>query len=119
MRPFDLGLLSLLAAEGEAPPGGCESGIQLFPLVLMVAIFYLVALRPQQKERREHAAMIANLKRGDDIITSSGIVGTIADITDPFFVLEISRNVKIKILKSAVAKRHVEPKKEPEKEAKA
>lgn len=84
----------------------------------MVAIFYLIALRPAQKERKEHAAMLTNLKRGDEVITSSGIVGTITDVADPFFVLEISRNVKIRILKSAVAKRHVE-KKEPEKEAKA
>lgn len=71
----------------------------------MFAILYFVWLRPASKERKSHAEMLKNLKRGDRVITTSGIIGTIADKSDETLTLEVAKNVKVEMLKSSVAKR--------------
>ncbi|MFO0728399.1 MAG: preprotein translocase subunit YajC [Myxococcota bacterium] len=81
-------------------------------LLLMVPIFYFIVIAPVRKEKKQQESMLEALKRGDEVITTSGLVGTIADFEDAIVVLEVAKNVKIRMLKSAVAKKH-EPKKEP------
>ena len=78
------------------------SGIaQFIPLILIFVIFYFFLIRPQQKKVKEHKLMVENLKRGDKVITSGGIVGSIERIIDNDKVeVAISENVKVEIIKS-------------------
>ena len=78
------------------------SGIgQFIPLILIFVIFYFFLIRPQQKKVKEHKLMVENLKRGDKVITSGGIVGSIERIIDGDKVeVVISENVKVEIIKS-------------------
>ena len=78
------------------------SGIgQFIPLILIFVIFYFFLIRPQQKKVKEHKAMVEDLKRGDKVITSGGITGTIERIIDNEKVeVEIAENVKVEIVKA-------------------
>ena len=75
------------------------SGIgQFIPLILIFVIFYFFLIRPQQKKVKEHKAMVEALKRGDKVITSGGITGTVERIIDNEKVeVEIAENVKVEI----------------------
>ena len=79
-----------------------DSGIaQFIPLILIFVIFYFFLIRPQQKKVKDHKLMVDNLKRGDKVITTGGIVGTIERIIDAEKVeVEIADNVKVEIIKS-------------------
>ncbi len=78
------------------------SGIgQFIPLILIFVIFYFFLIRPQQKKVKEHKAMVEGLKRGDKVITSGGITGTIERIIDNDKVeVEIAENVKVEIVRA-------------------
>tara|TARA_Y100000590_G_scaffold17393_1_gene20839 strand:+ start:509 stop:796 length:288 start_codon:yes stop_codon:yes gene_type:complete len=78
------------------------SGIgQFIPLILIFVIFYFFLIRPQQKKVKEHKLMVENLKRGDKVITSGGIVGSIERVIDGDKVeVLISNDVKVEIIKS-------------------
>ena len=78
------------------------SGIgQFIPLILIFVIFYFFLIRPQQKKVKEHKLMVENLKRGDKVVTSGGIVGTIERVIDNDKVeVLISENVNVEIIKS-------------------
>ena len=76
---------------------------QFIPLILIFVIFYFFLIRPQQKKVKEHKAMVSALKRGDDVITSGGIVGKIEKVYEDDKVdLSICEGVTIKIIKSTV-----------------
>ena len=79
-----------------------SSGIgQFIPLILIFVIFYFFLIRPQQKKVKEHKAMVEALKRGDVVITSGGITGTVERIIDNEKVeVEIAENVKVEIVKA-------------------
>ena len=79
-----------------------NSGIgQFIPLILIFVIFYFFLIRPQQKKVKEHKAMVESLKRGDKVITSGGITGTIERVIDNDKVeVQIADNVKVEIIKS-------------------
>ena len=79
-----------------------NSGIgQFIPLILIFVIFYFFLIRPQQKKVKEHKFMVENLKRGDKVITSAGIIGIIERVIDNEKVeVLISENVKVEIIKS-------------------
>ena len=78
------------------------SGIgQFIPLILIFVIFQFFLIRPQQKKVKEHKLMVENLKRGDKVITSGGIVGSIERVMDNDKVeVTISENVKVEVIKS-------------------
>ena len=78
------------------------SGIgQFIPLILIFVIFYYFLIRPQQKKAKEHKLMVQNLKRGDKVVTSGGIVGSIERIIDNDKVeVSISDDVKVEIIRS-------------------
>tara|TARA_A100001035_G_C27511668_1_gene376666 strand:+ start:172 stop:456 length:285 start_codon:yes stop_codon:yes gene_type:complete len=79
-----------------------DSGIaQFIPLILIFVIFYFFLIRPQQKKVKDHKLMVENLKRGDKVITSGGIVGIIERIVDAEKVeVLISDNVKVEVVKT-------------------
>ena len=80
-----------------------ESGIgQFIPLILIFVIFYFFLIRPQQKKVKEHKLMVENLKRGDKVITTGGIVGTVERIIDNEKVeVNISENVNVEIVRAS------------------
>ena len=80
-----------------------DGGIgQFIPLILIFVIFYFFLIRPQQKKAKEHKLMVEGLKRGDKIITTGGIVGTIERIIDNEKVeVNISENVNVEIVRSS------------------
>ena len=79
-----------------------NSGIgQFIPLILIFIIFYFFLIRPQQKKVKEHKIMVENLKRGDKVVTSGGIIGTVERIIENDKAeIVISDNVKVEIVKS-------------------
>jgi len=79
-----------------------SSGIgQFIPLILIFVIFYFFLIRPQQKKVKEHKNMVENLKRGDQIITSGGIIGTIDRVMDNDRAeVTIGENTKVEIIRS-------------------
>ena len=84
----------------------------LLPFLFMGVLFYFLLIRPQQKRRKQHEQLLANLKTGDKVVTSSGIHGLIANVKDTTFLLKVADNVKIEVDKSAIAgvERSAEPK---------
>ena len=79
-----------------------NSGIgQFIPLILIFVIFYFFLIRPQQKKAKEHKIMVENLKRGDKVVSSGGIIGTVERVIDNDKVeIEIAENVRVVIIKS-------------------
>lgn len=85
---------------------GAQGGFgSLIPLVLIFAIFYFFIIRPQSKKIKEHARMVASLSRGDKIITSGGIEGSITKVDDNSGMLEveIAKGVKVRVVRSTVS----------------
>ena len=76
---------------------------QFIPLILIFVIFYFFLIRPQQKKVREHKTMTQNLKRGDEVITSGGIIGTVDRVfEDDRIELNISDGVKVQVIKNTI-----------------
>lgn len=88
------------------PPGanspGCGGPEQLLFMLGMLVLFYFLLIRPQQKKMKAHKTMVEGLKRGDSVITSSGIYGRISSIDGNVLTVEIAKNTNIRILKSYV-----------------
>ena len=81
-----------------------NSGIgQFIPLILIFVIFYFFLIRPQQKKVKEHKLMVDGLKRGDKVVTSGGIVGTVERVMeDDRIEVILGENVKVQIIKSTI-----------------
>jgi preprotein translocase subunit YajC len=85
------------------PPTGMESFLSFAPFILIIAIFYFLIIRPQNKKQKETQKMLSALKRGDKVVTIGGVHGTIAAIEDGAVVVKVDDNVKIKFTRSAIA----------------
>ena len=77
--------------------------INLFPLIAIFIIFYFLLIRPQKTKEKEHQKMLTNLNKNDEVVTSSGIHGTIVNVKDKTIILRIDDNVKIEIEKNCIA----------------
>jgi preprotein translocase subunit YajC len=92
-----------LAQTASPTPGG-GLGSMAIPMICMVVIFYFMAIRPQSKRQKELANLVAALKTGDKVVTSSGIHGIISNVKEgSTLILKIADNVKIEIDKSSIA----------------
>lgn len=90
------------AATGE---GGQQQGSltgMLFPLAIFVLIFYFFIIRPQRKREKQQKNMIESIGRGDQVVTIGGFLGTVRDVQDDTFTIEMGEGVRVRILKSAV-----------------
>ncbi len=79
-----------------------QSITQFLPLIIIFAIFYFMLIRPQQQRQKKHKDMLDSLKVGDKVITIGGIYGIIREIKGDVFTLEISKDIKINVTKSAI-----------------
>ncbi|KAF1721106.1 preprotein translocase subunit YajC [Pseudoxanthomonas wuyuanensis] len=87
-------------AAGAAPAGG-GLGMLVMPVAL-IAIMYFLMIRPQMKRAKEHKAMLDKLSKGDEVITSGGIAGTVTDIGDSFITVEVADGVRLRVQKAAI-----------------
>ncbi len=88
-------------AQGAPQQGG--SGSFLLMMVGFFAIFYFLLIRPQTKQAKEHKQMVESLSKGDEVVTTGGMLGRVIKIGDNFILLEISKELEVKIQKSAVS----------------
>jgi preprotein translocase subunit YajC len=87
-------------AQGAANPQ--DQWFSMGFLILMFAVFYFIAIRPQRKRQKEHAAMVTALQKGDEVVTTSGILGKVVRIDDDYVALKVAENVELKFQKMAV-----------------
>ncbi len=81
-----------------------EAFAQFVPLILIFAIMYFLLIRPQQKKVKEHQAMVAALRRGDQVVTQGGVIGKVVKVRDDGELeLEIAEGVKIRVIQNTIA----------------
>ncbi|GMU85005.1 MAG: UPF0092 membrane protein [Ignavibacteriales bacterium] len=90
----------LIAQQAQDPTGNLISTIVMFGAIF--AIFYFMVMRPQQKRAKEREKMLSNVQKGDKVVTSGGLHGTIAGMEDNIIILQVSDNVKLKFEKAAI-----------------
>ena len=91
-------------AYAQAAGGGAAAFTSFVPLILIFAIMYFLLIRPQQKKLKDHQKMVANVRRGDQVVTQGGIIGKIAKVKDDNEVeIEIATGVKVRVVKSTIA----------------
>lgn len=94
----------LLFLLQDAAPGGFALGGLLFPLLILV-VFYLFLIRPQQSREKKRREMIDELKKGDRIVTAGGIHATVVKVEDTSLLAEVDQNTKMRFDKNAIASR--------------
>ncbi|WP_022854326.1 preprotein translocase subunit YajC [Thermodesulfatator atlanticus] len=100
-----LGLESVVfAMAGNPQQGGAANPLVGFlPLILIFVIFYFLLIRPQQKRAKEHQKFLENLKRGDQVFTSGGLIGRVQNVDQDTVTLEVAPNVNVKVVKPYIA----------------
>jgi preprotein translocase subunit YajC len=73
------------------------------PIILIFVVMYLLLIRPQTKKARDHQKMLAGLKRNDEVVTTGGLVGRIAELSDKLVTLEIAPNVRVRVERNQIA----------------
>jgi preprotein translocase subunit YajC len=87
----------------QQSPGGMDSILSsIVPFLLIIVIFYFLILRPQQKRQKERAKLLESIKKGDKVITSGGIHGTVEGLDDNALLIKVADNVKMKFERSSV-----------------
>lgn len=104
-------------AQAGGDAGGTSMLIQFLPIILIFVIMYFLILRPQRQKAKAHQEMVANLRRGDTVVTSGGLIGKVAKVDDTEIQVEIAEDVRVKVVRGMIAE--VRAKGEPVKEAAA
>ena len=92
-------------AYAQAGGGGAFGGelISFLPLILIFVVFWFFLIRPQQKKMKEHREMVANLKRGDQVVTGGGIIGKVTKVVDDNTIqVELADDVRVKVVRATV-----------------
>ena len=88
-------------APAAAPAGG-SSLMSMLPLLLMFVVLYFVMIRPQMKRQKEHKAMIDALAKGDEVVTSGGLLGKVTKLGEGYLSVEVANGVEVQLQRSAV-----------------
>jgi preprotein translocase subunit YajC len=105
-------------AAGSASGGAGDMLVQFAPFAIIIVIMYFLIMRPQQKRARDHAELIKNVRRGDTIVMTGGLIGKVARVIDDAEVeMEIAPNVKVRVARSMISE--VRAKGEPVKDTAA
>ena len=95
--------MSISNAYAEAAAGSVQDGfMQYLPLVALVAVFYFLILRPQQKRSKELKAMTEALQRGDEVLTTGGELGRVSKVYEQYVGVELAENLEVIVQKSAI-----------------
>ena len=100
-----IALFAQAADPSGSPFGGSLN--MLFLVGIFFLIFYFMIMRPQQQQQRKHKAFLDSLKKGDEVVTSGGIVGKVAAVAGDVLTVEIAPNVKVRVLKGQVSGAYV------------
>jgi len=104
--------LSILLQEGAAPetaPATGFPGMQWVPILLILAIFYVVLIMPERKKQKQRQQMLEALQKGDQVLTTSGIYGTVVQSTKDVVVLQVADNVRLRFARAAIQSVVTEP----------
>jgi preprotein translocase subunit YajC len=89
-------------AFAQSAAGGGSILEFLFPLVMVFAIMYFMILRPQQKRQREHKAMLESVRRGDTVVTSGGLIGKVAKVSEDELEIDLTKDTRVSLVKSMI-----------------
>ncbi len=96
-------LITPAYAQAAGTPGGVDFVMQMAPFAIILVIMYFLILRPQQKRAKTHSEMIANVRRGDTIVTSGGLVAKVTKVTDdPEIEVELAPNVRVRLIRTMI-----------------
>ena len=100
-------LMALAQAAAPSAPSAGPLGAygQLMPFVLIIGVFYFMMIRPQQKKARELSDWLKSLKKGDEVVTSGGLIGKITGLTDDTVILEVQEKVRLRVLRNHITGR--------------
>lgn len=92
-------------AQAAGAPEGAGLMAQLFPLILIVVVFWFLIIRPQNKKMKEHREMVNNVRRGDTVVTAGGLVGKVAKVKegDEEIDVDFAEGVRMRVLKSTLS----------------
>lgn len=94
----------LAVGQTQGAPGGPASLLGgIAPMLIIIAIFYFLVMRPQMKRQREHQAALSKLKKGDEVITNGGLLAKVVAAEDQILTLEIADRVRVRALRSQIA----------------
>jgi preprotein translocase subunit YajC len=96
-------MFDILVAAGAGAAGPPPAWINWLPIVGMVVIFWFLIIRPQMKRQKEHRAKVADLKKGDTVITQGGLVGKVFKVDDTYVELDLGKDVRVKAVKNTIA----------------
>jgi preprotein translocase subunit YajC len=102
MNSFFPSLLMGTPAGGEAPTGAAAI-VNFLPLVAIIAIFYFLIIRPQNKKQKETQKMLSAIKKGDKVVTIGGVHGTIQNVKESSVIVRVDENVKLEFSRSAIS----------------
>ena len=95
-----LALVAQAADQQQSPLGGFSL---LIPAALFFVIFYFIVMRPQARQQNQHKAFLDKLGKGDDVITSGGVVGKVDRVAGDLVFVEVANNVKLRVLKAQIS----------------
>jgi preprotein translocase subunit YajC len=91
-------------AYAQAAGGSAAGGLIGFvPIILIFVIMYFLMIRPQQKKLKDHRAMVEALRRGDQVVTSGGMIGKVVKVADTEVEVELAPNVKVRVVRNTIA----------------
>ncbi|HLS58566.1 MAG TPA: preprotein translocase subunit YajC [Paracoccaceae bacterium] len=91
-------------AYAQAAGGGTAEGlIGFLPIILIFVIMYFLMIRPQQKKVKQHRAMVEALRRGDQVVTSGGLIGKITRVGDDEVEVELGQNMRVRVVRNTIA----------------
>ena len=98
-------MLDLLISPAYAQQAAAQPSFlgAMWPLLVMIPLFYFMLIRPQMKRSREHRDMLAKIAKGDEVVTTGGLAGKVVNIGEAYITVEIADNVSIKVQKQAIA----------------
>jgi len=104
MNDFVFFLLMAAPPSADGAPGGSANSLMTFaPFILIIAVFYFLIIRPQNKKQKETQKMLSALKKGDRIVTIGGIHGTIQSVKEQSVIVKVDENTKIEFSRSAIS----------------
>jgi preprotein translocase subunit YajC len=95
--------IAMISASAAAPSGTAGFALQMLPLLFVFIIFYVLMIRPQQRRVKEHAATIAAVQKGDEVVTGGGLRGKVTKVGDEEVEVEIAQGVKVRVVKSTLS----------------
>jgi preprotein translocase subunit YajC len=98
MNPVLHAFFAQTASEGQAQ----NPILSFLPFILIAVVFYFVFFRPQQRQAKQHQSFVAGLKKGDEVVTQSGIIGTVVLVEDRTVTLDVGAGTKLRVLKAQV-----------------